>query len=109
MTVTFTPLAPFGVEITGASGGDLVTRAAAAKCQADEEQDEGGDDDSQDDTPSTDARSATRPWAAGIPSLPPKVQPSPARRACQARLTAQVENKRMFLTVPRLLSRAAHP
>lgn len=34
MTVTFTPLAPFGVEITGASGGDLVTRAAAAECQA---------------------------------------------------------------------------
>ncbi|GAA2438090.1 TauD/TfdA family dioxygenase [Actinomadura vinacea] len=34
MTVGFTPLKPFGVEITGASGAQLVDRRAADECQA---------------------------------------------------------------------------
>jgi alpha-ketoglutarate-dependent taurine dioxygenase len=34
MTVTFTPMEPFGLEITGASGPRLVDRRAADECQA---------------------------------------------------------------------------
>ncbi|XVQ06492.1 TauD/TfdA dioxygenase family protein [Spirillospora sp. CA-255316] len=34
MTVTFTPMEPFGVEITGVSGSQLVDRRAADECRA---------------------------------------------------------------------------